>query len=105
MLIKKRLTKKLYIWGNWYKVVEIIQPNKHQDFVRVERVDETRIYTDKDNNITPVVYIDIIDLHNQEIGLDNKTTHKWIKTDSIKEKEELGKQMQYDWFHLFNKDL
>ena len=102
MLNKNKLTKKILVWDQWYDVVEVIQPNKFQDFLRVERVDDTRL-VGSGEDIAPLVSMDIIDLHNQEIGLNNKTTKAYLKEDSIKKKEELREQMKLDWLHLFSR--
>lgn len=98
--IKERLTKKVYYDSYWWSVKKMVKPNKNQDFLWLERVD---ISTAFDDGTSPIEYV-ILDIHNSEIGLDNKNTHEFIKTDSIKKQEELKKKMTADWMRLFKYD-
>ena len=102
---KKKVGKKVYFDGELWKVQEIIQPNKFDDFLLLTRKIRDGIH--EDHKTIPVDII-CIDAHNDTFYPYNKKTKK--KIDLLKEKlvdettAKLRSLLDNSWLDCFPRD-
>lgn len=77
-MLAKKLTKKVYCIGYWWKVERVFSPTKYDDYILISRKDENTCHDDG----TVPVEMALIDCHNDEFYPDTRKVREalaWLK--------------------------
>ena len=100
-MLTKKMTKRVYFNGEWWKVERVFSPTKYDDYILVSRKSETTCH---DGGTIPVEMA-LIDCHNNEFYPDTETVRGALERLAINEarrsrEDEAKKTLSRVWLDM-----